>query len=220
MTYLTTIKNEKMKKIEILLYSLYASGIVYKLFKMPMHTVFILLILLILVIYYTSCLISKKKDLLSTLTGFVTVLWLFCFLAILKHFSFLNIVYIVSLVSSAMLLLLLYKNKKMISGNSIFCAVIIVVSIFFKLLPNCDTYYLTNIKFNHEIETDYFSWDKYSWFLYNDGKENEALQANKNAQNAVEKSLQNPKYGDEKEYQAFIKKHQLMIRNKTWEKYP
>src|SRR5665647_3238191 len=94
-----------MKKTEILLYSLFGIGIVLKLFKLPMHTIFILISLLILIIYYTSCLIRKDKDLYSILTGFVTVLWLFCLLAILKHFPFQNIVWIVAILSSLTCLL-------------------------------------------------------------------------------------------------------------------
>lgn len=209
-----------MKKAEILLYSLYAFGIILKLFKLPMHTIFLLVILLITIIYYISCIIRKNKDIHSTLTGFLTVLWLFCLLAIFKHFSFLNTIWITSILASALLLLLLYKNKMMLSGNSIFCFVIIVMTTFFRFLPPSNTYYLTNIKFNYEIETDYFSWDKYSWFLYKEGKENEAIQANKNAETAINQCLQNPKYGDENEYLSIIKGHQLAIQNKNWVKYP
>ena len=57
-------------------------------------------------------------------------------------------------------------------------------------------------------------------FLYKEGKEDEALEANKNAQSAVEKCLQNPKYGDENEYLNYIKEHRLAIENKNWLKYP
>lgn len=208
-----------MKRTEVFIYSLYAVGIVLKLFKLPMHTVFILVILLMLVVYYIFCLVRKNKDLHSTLTGFVTVFWLFTLLSILKHFPFQNIALIVSALSSLALLLVLYKNKKMTSANSKFCSLVILLTIFFRFLPSHNTYYLTNIKFNHEIEIDYFSWDKYSWFLYLDGKQDEAMQASKNAQSAVEKCLQNPKYGDENEYLELIKKHQLEIENKTWKVY-
>ena len=199
---------------------MYAIGIILKLFKLPMHTIFLLVILLITIIYYSNCLIRKNKDIHSTFTGFLTVLWLFCLLAIFKHFSFLNMIWITSILSSVLLLFLLHKNKKMISVNSIFCFVIIVLTIFFRFLPSSNTYYLTNIKFNYEIEIDYFSWDKYSWFLYKEGKENEAIQANKNAQTTINKCLQNPKYGDENEYLIIIKEHQLAIENKNWVKYP
>jgi hypothetical protein len=208
-----------MKKAEIFLYSFYAIGIVLKLLKLPMHTIFILVSLLFLIIYYTICLIRKNKDLHSILIGFVTVLWLFCLLAILKHFPFQNIVLIIATLASIALVYLLYKKSKLTSGSNIFCSLVIFITIFFKFLPTHYTYYLTNIKFNYEIETDYYSWDKYSWFLYSEGKVDEAIQANLNAQTAVEKSLQNPKYGDENEFLSFIKEHRAAIIDKTWKKY-
>jgi len=169
---------------------------------------------------HPSVLIKKNKDLYATLIGFGNVIWLFCLLAILKHFPFQNIVFIIGILSSLILIFLHFKNKKMISSNNILFSVIVFITIFFRFLPAHNTYYLTNIKFNHEIETDYFSWDKYSWFLYTNGKVDEAIEANKNAETAVEKCLQNPKYGDENEYLSLIKEHQLAIKNKTWKKYP
>ena len=121
---------------------------------------------------------------------------------------------------SSLLFIVLVRNKKIITANSLFCAVIISITLFFKILPAHYTYYLFGIKFNYRIEKDYFTLDKYSWFLYVDGKEDEAIQANENAQTAVEKCLQNPKYGDENEYVSFIKDHRVAIRDKTWKKYP
>lgn len=209
-----------MKKAEIFIYSLFAVGIILKLFKLPMHTIFILVTLLIILIYYVFCLISKNKDLYSSLTGLVTFVWLFCLLAILKHFPFKEIVWIVAILSSIALLILLFKNKKIKTANSLFCAVIIAITVFFRFLPSHHTYFLTNIKFNYQIETDYFSWDKYSWFLYSEGKQEEAIEANRNALKAVELSLKNAKHGDENEYLTFIKEHELEISHKTWTKYP
>lgn len=209
-----------MKKTELFIYSLFGVGIVLKLFKLPMHTIFILISLLIILIYYVVCLINKKKDLYSSLTGILSFVWLFCLLSILKHFPFTNIVFVIATLSSIALLVLLLKNNKIKTSNSILCAIIIVITIFFKFLPSHHSYYLTNIKFNYQIEIDYFSWDKYSWFLYNDGKQEEAIEANKNALKAVELSLEDPKHGDENEYLNFIKEHELEISNKNWTKYP
>jgi len=209
-----------MKKAEIFLYSLFAIGIMLKLFKLPLHTIFILASLLIIIIYYISCLIRKNKDLYSTITGFVTVLWLFGLLAVLKHFPFRDIVLTIAVLSSIVWLFILYKNKKLKSANIIFCSLIIFITIIFRFLPAHNTYYLTNIKFNYEIEIDYRSWDKYSWFLYAEGKEEEALQANQKAQSAIEKYMQNPNHGDKNEYLSIIKEHHLAIKNKSWVKYP
>lgn len=209
-----------MKKAEIFIYSLYSIGIFLKLFRLPFHTIFILITLLIILTYYIYCLISKKKDLYTTLIGLSTALWLFYLLSILKFFPFQNIVGLVTVFLSSILFFVLVKNKKIITTNSLFCAIIISITVFFKILPAHYTYYLFGIKFNYRIEKDYFTLDKYSWFLYNADKQVEAAEVNKQAQKAVEISLKNPEQGDEAEYSILIKKHELEILNKNWEKYP
>ncbi len=215
-----TTDNNKIKKTEIVLYSFFFIGIIFKLFRLPYHTWFILTTLLIILIYYIYCLISKKKEIYNTLTGLVTFAWLFYLLTILKLFSFQNIVGLMTIFVSAIIFFLLVKNKKIISANSLFCGIIISITIFFKILPTHYTYYLFGIKFNHRIEKDYFTLDKYSWFLYNAHKQAEAIEINKQAQKAVEISLENPEIGDEQEYSILIKKHELEIRNGSWSKYP
>lgn len=208
-----------MKKAEIFIYSLYLIGLILKLFRLPYHTIFILVSLLIITTYYTYCIISKKKELYSTLTGLLTAVWLFYLLSILKFFSFVGIVSLVTVCLSGILFIVLVKNKKIITANSIFCAVIITITVFFKILPAHYTYYLFGIKFNYRIEKDYFTLDKYSWFLYNADKQTEAIEANKQAQKAVEISLKNPEQGDEEEYSILIKKHESDILNKNWKNY-
>ncbi len=209
-----------MKKGEVFIYSLFAIGILLKVFKLPMHTVFILVTLLTLIIYYTVSFFRKNKDTYSLLTGFVTVLWLFCLLAILKHFSFQKITFVIAIFISIALALLLYKNNKLISGNSVLCAAVIVVTLFVKLLPTHHTYYVTNIKFNYEIENDYSSWDRYSWFLYTAGHKEDALLANTNARKALENGLSNPiqSHGHEKEYMTILEEHRLAIEQGNWKK--
>lgn len=207
-----------MKKAEIFLYSLFLTGLVLKLFRLPFHTVFILITLLTILIYYGYCLVQKKKEYFSTLTGLVTFTWLFYLLSILKFFSFQNVVGIITVCLSIALIFILVKNKKVVSANSKLCAVVICIVLFFKILPSHYTYYLFGIKYNYHLNTDYFTLDKYSWFLYNADKHEEAAEVNKQAQRALEESLKNP-HGDEAEYSVLIKEHEALISNGTWEKY-
>lgn len=209
-----------MKKAEIFIYSLFLIGIILKLFRLPFHTIFILITILTILAYYTYCLISKKKELYSTLTGMVTAVWLFYLLSILKFFPFQGIVGIVTVCLSSILFIVLVRNKRIITANSLFCTVIISITLFFKILPAHYTYYLFGIKFNYRIEKDYFALDKYSWFLYNVDKQTEAIEANRQAQKAVEVALKSSHQGDAEEYSILIKKHEAEILNKNWEKYP
>lgn len=63
---------------------------------------------------------------------------------------------------------------------------------------------------------NYYSWDKYSWFLYISDKYEEALVANENAQKAVKICIE--KYNDEsaKKYSELINQHEKNIINQDW----
>ncbi len=200
---------------------MYAIGMVIKLLKLPMHTVFILVSLLALIVYYISCLVRKNKELHEILTGFVTVIWLFGLLSLLKHFPFYNIVLIIASLISLVLFFMIDKKKNLTTANNILLFVTIFITVVLNFVPAHQTYYITNIKFSYEIETDYRSWDRYSWFLYVAGEEKEALSANVNAQKALEVSLANPDtHGNENEYLPILKDHELAIKNRNWIKYP
>jgi len=83
-------------------------------------------------------------------------------------------------------------------------------------MPSHIKYYLINIKWNQEIETDYYSWDKYSWFLYQNEHYNEALEA---SNHSLKIANQYAKLYGETEFITIIDNHGKMIKNKTWNKY-
>lgn len=205
-----------MKKTEIVLYSLFVTGLVFKVFKLPMHTVFLLTVIFLLIVFYLATWINRRKNSFSAIAGLIACLWLFALLSILKHFPFQSIVFVASSVAGIGFMILVLQKKAVDSVTRVACLTAIVITLFFRFLPAHQTYYLTNIKFNHEIERDYFSWDKYSWFLFTEGKPEEALQANQNAKAAVELSLQNPGYGDESEYREKISIHEQRIKEGNW----
>jgi hypothetical protein len=208
-----------MKKAEVIIYSLLGVGFVLKLFKLPFHTVFILAILFVMLSYYLITFFRKKRDAISCFTGVVTFMWSFCLLARLKHFPFLNILFILSLAATGILIWVLLKRKHPFPYNVRACATTLLITIVFICLPTHRVYYITNIMLNTDIESDYFSWDKYSWFLYNAGMEKEAELANENARVAVESCLKEGADGDEAEYAGLIEKHKIEIIDKCWTKY-
>jgi len=94
--------------------------------------------------------------------------------------------------------------------------------------PAYTIYYTVNLntlinKINREF--DYYSWDKYSWFLYGRGLQSEALNANEKAVNAINNSLEryisfdSVQYSDAKHYLEIVKHHKELITNKTWNNY-
>ena len=130
-----------------------------------------------------------------------------------------NIVAIIAVCVSIAIVYTLIKKKTALTSNIKLFIVVICTTIFFKILPSHYTYYLFGIKYNYHITTDYFTLDKYSWFLYNADKQLEAIEVNKQAQIALEESLKNPQ-GDEAEYSILIKEHESKILNKNWKTYP
>jgi hypothetical protein len=67
---------------------------------------------------------------------------------------------------------------------------------------------------------DYYSWDKYSWFLYIADKNNEAIEANENAQKAVTEYLKTTHSKEAVNYMSIIKQHEEQIKNGNWASYP
>lgn len=79
-------------------------------------------------------------------------------------------------------------------------------------MPTHDRYKLLSINWNYEIETDYITWDKYSWFLYQNGEFHEALEVSNNA-----RSIAN-QLGDS-DWEEFIDMHNKAIEERNWQKY-
>jgi len=68
-------------------------------------------------------------------------------------------------------------------------------------------------------KSDYYSWDKYSWFLFKVGKTNEALDANRTATKALEYNLEKTGYYDN-QFLEMINDHKEKIQKKNWTTYP
>jgi hypothetical protein len=65
-------------------------------------------------------------------------------------------------------------------------------------------------------DTDYNSWDRYSWFLYIVNKQDEALEANHKAQKAMEEYLKTT-HDENAVYELeLIKQHEQQIKEKNW----
>ena len=70
-------------------------------------------------------------------------------------------------------------------------------------------YHLMNVCWNYEIDTDFATWDKYSWFLYQNGKYEEALDASSRALRIASE------VGDT-EWENFIADHRSRIEQRSW----
>ena len=83
---------------------------------------------------------------------------------------------------------LLFKSKKALKTRQIVFGIYFLVFFNNSFLHSFSIYYFLNLSelINAESrEYNYKSWDKYSWFLYIANEKDDALEANKEAQNAL-----------------------------------
>ena len=62
--------------------------------------------------------------------------------------------------------------------------------------------------------TDYRSWDNYSWYLNLRKKQTEALEANIKATDAVKLLFKNSNNDEARQYLTVLKQHEQLIRSK------
>jgi len=99
---------------------------------------------------------------------------------------------------------------------------LVVYFVFFYVLsytPSYKIHYVIklNTVLNKERrDTDYYSWDKYSWFLHLRGLKEEALDANKKAQKAAELCIDD---WEAQGYLEMIEYHRILILNERQIEY-
>jgi hypothetical protein len=80
-------------------------------------------------------------------------------------------------------------------------------------------FYLNPVLNESSREYDFRAWDKYSWFLYIVKKQDEAIEANTKAQEAVDKQLKLYEGPIAKEYSKIIKQHRQLILDHNWRSF-
>ena len=205
-------KPSPMKLFERLSYFIVFVGFVLKLFHAPFHTWIILLGLALLFGFYSFTAIAKRKPKAENIAGFAITFSLTALLFTLKFYPFNMIVFVLACAASLAYIIFGLISKSFTKGYFalwIFCFIALGV---FRFMPASKKYYMWCVKFNHSIATDYFTWDKYSWFLYTDGKFDEALQAS-------DKALDILKTEQDEEFLNMVKGHHEKIVSKSWDRF-
>lgn len=100
---------------------------------------------------------------------------------------------------------------------------LIVYLAFFLILAYIPSYkiyyavYLNPVLNKESRETDYYSWDNYSWFLNLHGLKTEALEANQKAHQAAERCIDASSEGNARAYLEIIKRHEQLIQADQWD---
>lgn len=123
------------------------------------------------------------------------------------------------------LLITLYYFKLQLTSKvefklpQIFLVLYFVIFIALSFTHSYSIYYFMNLNpvLNGDSRnTDYYSWDKYSWFLYIANKQEEAIEANQNAQKAANEYLKIIPDPKTSQYLISIEQHGQQIRDKNW----
>jgi hypothetical protein len=195
-----------MKKVLVAGFAIFFIGFFIKFFHIHYNAVVMLAGLLILLV---TCLVAiiKKGSGTNGWANLAATFWLALLLFTVKFYPFVSVVLALAVVSSIVSVVTIVKTKTW--KATAFPAICMLLAIIFYLTPADSKYHLMNVRWNYEIETDYFTWDKYSWFLYQNGKYEEALDASSTALRIASE------VGDP-EWENFIADHRNRIEQRSW----
>jgi hypothetical protein len=190
-------------------YILFLLGFVLKFFHIHYNALMMMAGLTGAIIVTTIMFFHKEKNAAAFLHTII-LLWLIQLLVTVKFFPIGNMIIWIAIGMSAIYSIYLIRQKQFRMIIPVLS--VALVAIYTWSMSLSERYKLLNINWNHEIDTDHITWDKYSWFLYKDGKSSEALEASDEALRiAVEQ--------EDTEWQAFIEEHNRKINDGSWTTY-
>lgn len=198
-----------MNKILNSMYSLFLVGFILKFFHVH-YTALIMLTALGGILIVGLILLFKKEGKLNAVITLGVWAWLTLLLILIKFFPFGIIALVLATVISILAVLLAIKGNQ--PTKLLLLGACMVTALAFYLTPTHSRFYILNIKWNYEIETDFITLDKYSWFLYQNGQLDEATLISDRALTIAKQS------GDEF-WVELIEKHNELIREKDWTKF-
>lgn len=213
-----------MKKFYLTSWIVFLLGLLFKFLHYPGGGILLTLGSLLLVIH---CIIHftkfAKTDLPLTLLyasiAFITV-YLF---GRLQYWAFAKPFFLVAFLLSLATIILLFVKKVKFGFPQLFLIVYFVFFFIISYTASYRIYYFINLNtvLNSESRnTDYASWDKYSWFLYLQEKQEEAIEANTNAKNAVVAYLKISSDKEAEQFSKLIEQHEQQIQERSWVSYP
>lgn len=198
-----------MKKLLIYSYCLYGLGFFVKFFHIHFNAV-LMLVGLVGILIGSLVLLFQKDERYRAALNFGAFGWLVALLITIKFFPFGLAAFILAIVLSILALVVFIRKQKPKAVWPL--SLLAVITILFFNLPTDTRFYWLNVKWNYEIARDYGTLDKYSWFLYRNGKEEEAVRVSAQA-------LEMAKANDEQEWVEFIEEHARRIQENDWNTY-
>jgi hypothetical protein len=219
-----------MKKLQIIAWTIFIIGLVFRLLHYPGITVLSLLGTLLLLIH---CIIYIAKNAKTNLpTSFLHLSYTLATIYILFRLQYWPVrpmilgysaFFIIVLLVTISCFVLHITNKTPFKFPQIFLVVYFAFFFVLSFTHSDRIYYFFNLNtvLNGESRnTNYKYWDKYSWFLYIADKQDEAIEANQKAQKAVEEYLKIIQDEEAVQYSTVIKQHGQQIQDKNWTSWP
>ena len=216
-----------MKKLQIIAWIIFLIGVVFRLLHYPGGGIILTLGTLLLLVHSIIYLSKNAKTNLPT--SFLHLSFSFLTAYVLFRFQYwpcgpsffgFPLLFIIALLITLICFILHFANNKL---PQIFLVVYFVFFFVLSYTHSDRIYYFFNLNPMLHAETsntNYYAWDKYSWFLYIVDKQDEAIGANYRAQKAVEEYLKIIQDKEAIHYLTLIKQHEQQIKDKNWATYP
>ena len=198
-----------MKNLTNISFILFATGLTLKFFHFPLNA-YIMMAGILMLLIVNSIAAFKKENQDAALKNFAAASWMTCILFTLKFWPHFNYLFLLGLILSGFALKNNIKDYSFQGLRAVAISAFLAIS--FYALPTDVRYKMINIKWNKEIAYDYRSWDKYSWFLYQNGHKSEAL-------NASNKALDLAHKNNAYEHIGLITQHNKSIQTNEWNSY-
>lgn len=199
-----------MKLAIIIAVSIFVNGLISKFFHFPFNAIIMMIGLLALIVIMIIAAIKRTLSPLNLIIGFTSIFWMISLLFILKFWPFTIILISISTLLTVFALVLAFRKRQF--KNLLPLGIGMTLALTFYLMPTHTRYYFVSIKWNREIEYDFFSWDKYSWFLYQNGKYEEAIKASN-------KGLRIAQEANDAYWIDLISEHNTQLKSKNWNKF-
>jgi len=213
-----------MKKLLVVSILLFILSIIFRLLHWPASSIMsIISVLLVFIFTIKNTFNNTIVYNISIFEGWVILSWsLFLLFKYLFWYSGPLVFGFTPILLFALLMTMVYGVILFIGTKSISSIIIVVGGLGFttSFIPAYSIHHffaLNEIINKENNKVNYYSWDKYSWFLYIYGKDQEALEANEKAIEAFHNCKIISSLGTVEEFQlGMLMKRKEAILNHTW----
>jgi hypothetical protein len=208
-----------------LLYSsaiFFALAIIFRLYHLPFGSLLPIISCLLLFIFAViNSIRAKQLGSLNAFGGWVLFAWSFYILFKYMYWNmglFILGFSVFFLLVFALTILYVITNAKRWSKGVLIVSILGLLYSFVPAYVSCYFFDLNEVINKEYNEINYASWDQYSWFLFQSGKNEEALEANQQAMKACQKAGEVNRLSESemKEITGRLSQHKEAINGATY----